>query len=89
MLGQRGEVGLFLAADSSHLCVGHLLFLMVGVFFFLVVVTLANSHLDEYQRQKVMVLFLGQKYDIVCMYWSNSNLLGVLSLIFAAEVIAH
>ncbi len=30
-----------------------------------VVVTLANSHLDEYQRQKVILLFLGQKYSFI------------------------
>lgn len=43
----------------------------------LVVVTLANSHLDEYQRQKVIVLFLGQKYSFIYLYWSTPDLLGV------------
>lgn len=54
-----------------------------------VVVSFANSHLDEYQTQKVILLLLGQKYKFSCMYCSAANDLGLLNLISAAELIAH
>lgn len=54
----------------------------------MVVVTLANCHLDEYQRQKVL-LFFRRKVYICLLVLVHPDLLGGLSLVSAAEWIAH